>query len=106
MSSIKDLKRMCNEYDSCGGCPLSEICLCPPANFPDNIEELVDKWVKEHPVKTYAQDFFEKFPNAQRLKNGVPKICIDRIYNTECIDEYCCEPKCVECWNQEMKEDD
>lgn len=101
MSSIKDLKRMCNKYDSCDGCPLSEIRLCTTANFPDNIEELVDKWVKEHPVKTYAQDFFEKFPNASRDIDGTPKTCWGHVYGNE---KYCSSDDCTECWNREVKE--
>ena len=105
-ASIKDLKRMCEEHFHCRDCPFSEVDFCVPECFPDNADEIVDKWAAEHPVKTYAMDFFEKFPNAQMTKSGTPKICIDRIYNTEYIDEDCCEPKCVECWNQEMKEDD
>lgn len=107
MASIKDLKRMCEMQECDADCPLwREDKSCLPDDLPDNADEIVDKWVQEHPVKTYAQDFFEKFPNAHRLKSGVPKVCIERIYNVACIDEYCCEPKCEECWNREMKEDD
>ena len=107
MASIKDLKRICDFYPHCNGCPIKPIINpCSVYRFPDGINEIVDNWVAEHPVKTYAMDFFEKFPNAPRLKGGTPKICIERIYNVARIDEYCCEPKCIDCWNQEMKEDD
>ena len=106
MASIKDLKRMCKEHHYCIGCPLFYLEGCMLYRLPSNIDEIINKWVAEHPVKTYAQDFFEKFPNAHRLKSGVPKVCIERIYNVACIDEYCCEPKCEECWNREMKEDE
>lgn len=105
MASIKDLKRMCDFYPHCSGCPIKSILPCSVHRLPDSIDEIVDKWVAEHPIKTYAMDFFNKFPNAHRLKSGVPKVCIERIYNVACIDEYCCEPKCEECWNREMKED-
>lgn len=106
MASIKDLKRLCSFYIGCIDCPIKSEYTCSVPRFPDNADEIVDKWVAEHPIKTYAMDFFEKFPNAPRLKSGVPKVCIERIYNVACIDEYCCEPKCEECWNQEMKEDE
>lgn len=53
MASIKDLKRMCkNEH--CEGCPLDRKGVsCMPDSLPDNADEIVDKWVAEHPVKTY-----------------------------------------------------
>lgn len=105
MANIKDLKRLCSFYIGCIDCPIKSEYTCSVPRFPDNADEIVDKWVAEHPIKTYAMDFFNKFPNAHRLKSGVPKVCIERIYNVACIDEYCCEPKCEECWNREMKED-
>lgn len=83
-------------------CPLSmEDCL--PDSLPDNTDEIVDKWVAEHPVKTYATDFFEKFPNASRNGNGVPEVCLKHVYGdgTHCSFFY----SCTECWNKEMKED-
>lgn len=66
MASIKDLKRMCEMQKFCADCPLSRDNSCMPDLFPDNADEIVDKWVQEHPVKTYADDFFGKFPDAQR----------------------------------------
>ena len=76
MAQIKDLKRMCASF--------------------------VDKWAKSHPVKTYAMDFFKKFPNAPKDKDGKPRTCIKNIYDNLDID--CSETDCVDCWNQEMKE--
>ena len=100
MAEIKDLKRMCLAHEDCEGCPFC--CNCSsPYSFSDNADEIVDKWVKEHPVKTYAMDFFEKFPNAPKDKDGEPKVCVDHIYGNSDID--CSEIKCVDCWNQEMK---
>lgn len=61
---------------------------------------------EKNAIKTYAMDFFNKFPNAQRLKSGVPEICIERVYNVAGIDENYRDPKCEECWNREMKEDE
>ncbi len=101
MASIKDLKRMCKGYSDCDGCPLSmEDCL--PDSLPDNADEIIDKWVAEHPVKTYAMDFFEKFPNASRNGKGVPKVCWNCVYGD---GKYCAYDACTECWNREMKED-
>ena len=64
MASIKDLKRMCKSHKGCYNCPLGQLfndetVPCIPLKFPDNAEEVIDKWVQEHPIKTYATDFFQ-----------------------------------------------
>ena len=76
MATIKDLKRMCESYQDCNGCPLYFSC-CGGCivDFPDNADEIVGKWILEHPVKTYAMDLFEKFPNAPKDRNGAPIAC-------------------------------
>lgn len=105
MANIKDLKRMCKKEKCFAGCPLCRGNIsCLPDSLPDNADEIVDKWVQEHPAKTYAMDFFEKFPDAQRRTNGVPIPCIRAIYSK--FQDIKCSAKCPECWNQEMKEDD
>lgn len=101
MAQIKDLKRMCEFYKGCSKCELfATYDICRVCFLPDNADEIVDEWVKEHPVKTYAMDFFEKFPNAPKGKYGTPTTCITTIYG----DEFeCLEGGCIKCWNQEMK---
>ncbi len=120
MATIKDLTRMCKET-KCKDCPFSDgkgdnclvystsdglsakiLVYLTPDCFPDNADEIVDKWVSEHPVKTYMQDFFEKFPNARKNAEGAPAICPQPIY-PELADE--CHNNCFDCWNQEMKEE-
>lgn len=99
MAEIKDLKRMCASHDNCLKCELYVGC-DRIYNLPDNIDEIVDKWVKEHPVKTYSMDFFEKFPNALKTESGRPDNCRNLIYG----DKSGCNYECEECWNQEMEE--
>lgn len=109
MASIKDLKRMCESYgDHCTGCPLHELKkFCAPNTIPDNADEIVDKWVAEHPTKTYAMDFFEKFPNAQLDSYGTPRACVNAIYGLgDCSKSEISGIICRDCWNQEMKEDE
>lgn len=115
MATIKDLKRMCKNM-KCKDCPLSgsgDVTDCrvmqPPATYPDDVDEIVDKWVETHPVKTYMQDFFEKFPNAGRNEKNIPAtkgatICRKSLYvdTLPCI--FACDG-CSNCWNQEMKEE-
>lgn len=104
MASIKDLKRICEMQTLCADCPLNRNCSCMPGSLPDNADELVDKWVSEHPVKTYAMDFLEKFPNAQVNKYKTPKVCRSFIYGNSC-PKYCTTVSgCDGCWNMEMRE--
>ena len=110
MATIKDLKRMCKSCKkNCNDCPLDSKCNGCIISLPDNADEIVDKWVLEHPVKTYLQDFFEKFPNAERnsSENPIPTtkgtmICRKSLY----VDELPCiwdESNCKKCWTQEIK---
>lgn len=102
MAEIKDLKRMCAAYvdNDCDDCPLDS-CTTLPCNMSNNADEIVDNWVKEHPVKTYAMDFFEKFPNAPTDRVGKPRTCVKQIYG---IDINCSNIVCIDCWKQVMKE--
>lgn len=103
MASIKDLKRMCEMQECDADCPLwREDKSCLPDDLPDNADEIVDKWAAEHPVKTYAQDFFEKFPNAARDHNGLPGVCWKQVYGG---GKDCPFDECIECWDREMDGD-
>ena len=104
MASIKDLKRMCKEYSDCDDCPLSMVMMdisCLPMSLPDNADEIIDKWVQEHTVKTYTMDFFEKFPNARTYK-GIPTICLRDIHPE--LGDNCYGENCLECWNRKIQE--
>ena len=67
--------------------------------------KVLDEWAAAHPVKTYAQDFFEKFPNAPKSSVGTPKACP---YNCGyCADSGCVfdsnrSSDCLACWNRPM----
>ena len=54
--------------------------------------------------KTYAMDFFEKFPNAPKDKDGKPETCIKKIYSDVVVSCSCMAQSCAKCWDQEMKE--
>ena len=69
--------------------------------YPEKAIEIVEQWAQEHPVKTYAQDFFEKFPDAPKGPSGVPKADRCDIYGFESPT---CEYNCVVCWNLPMYE--
>lgn len=107
MSRIKDLNRMCRNHKECNGCPLFIKCFsqCTLSEFPDNVDELVDNWVQENLVKTYALDFLTKLPNAPQMdRDKVPKVCRSLIYDGICPKQYDIVSSCVDCWNMEMVE--
>ena len=107
---LSEFKRLCDSREECvanvadeENCPMFGVCsithskLC--AETIKTAMETVQKWSDEHPEKTYAQDFFEKFPKAQSNSDGAPHVCRKRIYGGECPDI-----ECYECWNEPMEE--
>lgn len=109
-------KRICSSRDKCqklnsdGDCPLYAFCNGVPdlysvAKVKEAIETM-QKWIDEHPGKTYARDFFEKFPEAKPDKEGVPRMCRVNCYGGSC--QYSAvsgagPAPCKACWNEEME---
>ena len=111
---LSELKSLCDSRDGCVAnaankerCPMFGVCedaltrIC--AEDVKTAIETVQKWSDEHPKKTYAQDFFEKFPDAPRLKSfsgGYPEACRKSIYDGKCPGE-----GCEKCWNEPMNDE-
>lgn len=110
----------CDYMPDCESCPLSDFCDVsrglPCARKPKEVIfeaiNAVQKWSDEHPRKTYAQDLFEKLPNAMKGADGTPlDACREALYGTKCPiedeeidwDNGCDENCCVGCWNEEME---
>lgn len=92
--------RMCKYYEGCTGCPIQAFCF---DTDPEEMVNAVEKWAKEHPQKTIMQDFFEKFPNAPKNKNGEPMTCP---YNCG-YGNFCCEQVsgiCYDCWSHPLED--
>lgn len=91
-------------------CPLYEFCeKGAPTLSRKDIEYAIEnlhKLSREHPRKTYAQDFFKKFPEAKPDKEGVPRMCRANCYGGSCqhspVSEVGRTP-CKACWNEEME---
>ena len=67
--------------------------------------KVLDEWAAAHPVKTYAQDFFEKFPNAVKKEDGDPRSCWACIYSIEWTCPLVNNERCHDChicWNRPM----
>ena len=122
---FKAFARMCDSFDSknnitgkpCVGCPLDDIgrgChMNDPTNNAEECVAAVEKWAKEHPVKTRQSELLKLFPGAE-IRDGVLNVCPRKIdpeaythqsgYN--CIhikDDVLC-PDCMRgFWFQEIK---
>lgn len=113
-ATIYDMRRYCKAHlvkGSCEGCTSSDDRYCRLINCfgetnKDDIEfvnKTVLEWCDSHPVKTYWEDFFEKFPNAETTSFGNPAVCINNIYGKikKCNYEHCSD-----CWNSPMEEEE
>ena len=101
---IKKMGRMCdsNRRDNCDECPFSvskNTCFMGSMwHNPEEAVEIVELWDKEHPAKTYKDDFLEKFPNAVIAEN----ICRYHVYKTGGCDGFTGD--CELCWNEPIEE--
>lgn len=107
---LKAYNRMCDNYGgTCTGCPLEKEC-CNLVNEDCNFEKVVsvvEKWAKEHPVKTRQSKFLEQFPDAELDEDGVINISpclVNRGYGIDCIDT---QASCSACrrtyWMEEIE---
>ena len=112
-----EAKRLCDSRTACSAneknkerCPLFVFCKCNITTR--SVEETImaienlQKWSNEHPKKTYAQDFFEKFPKAQSGSDGTPFVCRKTIYGEVRPNDKRCDRReaCKNCWNEPMEE--
>lgn len=112
---LHELKRLCGSHNECVAnaankedCPMFGVCTFIYSKIrAEDVKkaiEIVQKWSDEQPKKTYAQDFFEKFPKARSNSDGTPFVCRERIYGGECPVLECDECWNKECWNEPMEE--
>ena len=112
IASIYDFYRMCRHDEGCSGCPISGTGI--PCGGPgvmseeqiDIINDSVNKWCEEHPVKTRQSELLKSFPNARIDDNGSVKLCpasIDEKRYADC-------PKGISCcdcrklfWSEEIE---
>lgn len=106
----REFGRMCSNFENCENCRLHG----HPCTFgrhiytvedDERILQCVQQWHDEHPPKTYAQDFREKFPNCTWSDdaNSPRGLCKNRVYYNEPACDY--YGTCEECWNKPMPED-
>lgn len=119
---LSEWNRMCVFYQNCIKCDAHEIGCDAEDGMCERtpkLKDIVQKWSDAHPLpkpKTYADDFFEKYPNAKRHENGRPFVCRCDVYGCEC--NYKKSPEviywrgkqgfddCLTCWNEPYMEEE
>lgn len=98
---LKEVGRMSQNCTiDCNECPIgiynnkiSVNCGVLRTQHPDKYVEIVEQWSAEHPPKTQADLFFERYPNAIKNGNGLPGACpkeIGLVTATMCTLEKSC----------------
>ena len=79
---IATRNRMCRSFNGrCTGCEVNErmgaddICIDYMAQHPQEVVEIVERWTKEHPLKTRQSEFLKMFPRAGRGEDGLIVFC-------------------------------
>lgn len=110
---LKEKGRMTNGCNIlCKECPLNkynllETCKTIEFDYPEKAVEIVEKWAKENPPKTYLSVLLEKLPNTRLTgKDRVPEdFCPSSVFKIKKDYDYCNTNTCKDCWNREYKED-
>lgn len=102
----REYRRMCNDFENCEDCGLcGHNCDFREINNNEDAERIlkcVQWWHDEHTLKTYAQDFREKFPNCTWW--DYPRgVCKNRVYRNKGTCD--CDGGCKDCWNELMEGD-
>lgn len=106
---LKGLDRMCGYYKGkCVDCPARDArCMLKGlyTNDGGKVVPIVEKWAKEHPIKTRQSVFLEQWPNA-RVTDGVldcPQVVEDDYHP----NGGCASITCYDCrrdfWMQEVE---
>lgn len=108
---VKQRNRMCDYYVNCNDCPAGDYQECSSLNEITKLVPIVEKWAKEHPVKTRQSEFLKMWPDAKIGDDGLPSVAPCQLYkNMEEKDEneVCCKNcRCAECrhdfWLKEIE---
>jgi hypothetical protein len=110
---IKEAKRMCQSYEECEACPANadgfDDCRIDSMHDIDaeNAVNIVEKWAKEHPIKTRRSEFLKHYPNAYVDCHGMTDICPKVVNKDYTPINGCSKTPCDECryeyWMQEVE---
>ena len=116
-ATIDDYARFCkHNISNCKKCPLSHCgnnsglgCSMFVKKHTDKANEIILKWIKEHPVKTRQSELLKAFPNVP-IDYTVSSICpidFDKFFDAEMCH---CYKDCTTCkkeyWLTEVEENE
>ena len=93
---VKQRERMCDYYVNCGDCPAGNYERCASLDEIPNLVPIVEKWTKEHPVKTRQSEFLKIFPHPALDSDGVIAIQPCEVIVDACKDSN--DNKRTNCW--------
>ena len=106
---LKTLSRMCN--GKCSKCEFQKRsglghCATWRNAHPEEAVAIVEKWAKEHPIKTRQSEFLKHYPDARILAHGCLNACPMDVFSDADIN--CNAQPCFECkktfWLAEVEE--
>lgn len=113
IKAMRICNRMCNTMQKTDDLKCEKCELCSSNNgtnmayndfvrhYPEIAEQILEKWNEKNPEKTFADDFFEKHPNAVKGCNDVPFVCALMCgYVKECR----ADKRCDKCWTRPLEE--
>ena len=77
---LKAFGRLCNNYLCGDNCPLIDICDDVSDDGYVRKVQIVEKWAKEHPVKTRQSEFLKQWPDARVGDDGYPSVAPCQLY--------------------------
>ena len=119
MDAVEYLKaraRMCKASQksagACNDCPaytgVSHCYNLGELGDPEKMVAIVEKWAKEHPVKTQQSKFLEQWPNARMVDNEWLNLCPKSVEQDYEPAESCDLAGCAQCrrefWLAEVDE--
>ena len=115
MTAIEYLKAKSRMTKNCSGidcteCPFSRYnngedynCAELERNQPEKAIEIVERWAKEHPIKTRQSEVLKIFPDSNFDNNGIINICPQSIYCQYDCDAYDnCDTCRAKFWSEEI----
>lgn len=108
---VKQRERMCDYYGDCDKCPAKKVVGCASLTKISQMIPIVEKWAKEHPVKTRQDEFFNQWPDAEIGYDGLPTVapCQLNVELLQCESQDDCEERgvCGKCrcdfWLKEIE---
>ena len=102
---MNESARLCNAMKLCAECPLLGHCAFDKDTAADNARvkkaiEIVEKWSKEHPVKTRWQLLCEQYPS---IEESIKKCLCCRKFGYDC--PMCGTIDCEQCWDLQAEEE-